>query len=128
MNNEKVIRSFTSKVRELYTKKNAKDLGFVYRLLPYVHYETNTVCHNPYETDPKKIKKMSQQDIAELVGLDVRNVRRKMNRMTLGSEYVFAEITVGKYKHYKVNPFLFYRKNGKPDATLQSIFTIRKPV
>lgn len=128
MKDEKVIRSFTTKVKELYSRNTAKDLGFIYKLLPYVHYETNTICHNPFETDPKQIQKLTQSEIAEIVGMDTSNIRRKMNRLTLSKEYVFAEVTVGRSKHYMVNPFLFYRKNGKPDATLTTIFTIRKPI
>lgn len=124
---DKVIRSFTTKVKELYTTTSAKDLGFIYKLLPYVHYETNTLCNNPYEKNPMKIQKLSQVDIAEIVGIDARNVRRKLKRLTLGVEYVFAEISVGRTKQYMVNPFLFYRRQGKPNATLTTIFTIRKP-
>jgi CRP-like cAMP-binding protein len=123
--NQKVIRSFTTKVRQLYTKKNAKDLGFVYKLLPFVHYETNTLCHNPFEPDPRQIMKMSQQDIADVIGTDRVTVNRKMKRLTLGDEYLFAEVNVGKKNCYMLNPFVFYRKQGKPDATLQTIFAIR---
>jgi CRP-like cAMP-binding protein len=123
--NSKVIRSFTTKVRELYTQKNAKDLGFIYKLLPFVHYETNTICHNPFEAEPQRIMKMSQQDIADVTGTDRITVNRKMKRLTLGDEYLFAEVNVGKTKCYMLNPFVFYRKNGKPDATLQTIFAIK---
>lgn len=123
--NQKVIRSFTARVRTLYTKKNAKDLGFVYKLLPYVHYETNTICHNPFEKDVKQINYMSQLEIAELTKEDESTIWRKMNRLVLGGEYLFAEIKVGKEKFYKINPFVFYRKNGKPDATLNEIFLIK---
>jgi hypothetical protein len=70
--------------------------------------------------------KMSQQDIADVVGTDRITVNRKMKRLTLGDEYLFAEVNVGKKNYYMLNPFVFYRKQGKPDATLQTIFAVKR--
>lgn len=120
--NTRVIKSFTNKVREMYKGSSAKKLGFVYKLLPFIHLETNTICTNPYETDIDRIAQLSKSDIAELTGEDERNIYRKIRGMKLGDEYVFAEVVSGNTRYYKINPFIFYRKTGEPDATLREMF------
>lgn len=42
--NRKGIKSFISKVRTLYEHNIVLDLGFIYRLLPYVHLDKNVIC------------------------------------------------------------------------------------
>lgn len=123
--NRNVIKSFTTKVKELYTEVNAKDLGFIYKLLPFVHFETNTICVNPYEKDVEYTVPLNKADIATIAGMTEKSVYSKMRNLKLGNEYVFAEVIHGKYRFYKVNPFVFYRKNGKPDPTLREMFSLR---
>ncbi len=122
--NKHVIKSFTHKVRKLYTVRSAKKLGFIYKLLPYIHFETNTVCANPYEKDVKNIRQLSKAEIAELTGVSEKTVFNYLRRMKLGDEFVFAEIRRGNTRYYKLNPFIFYRKNGEPDATLREMFLL----
>ncbi|MEK4910577.1 helix-turn-helix domain-containing protein [Niallia sp. FSL M8-0099] len=122
--NPNVIKSFTTKVRELYTGRNANKLGFVYKLLPYVHFETNTICANPYEKEVADISQLTKQEIAQLTGVSEKTVYTYLRKMKLGDEYVFAEIRRGNERYYKLNPFIFYRKNGRPDATLREMFRL----
>jgi hypothetical protein len=119
-----VIRSFTTKVRELYTGRNAKKLGFIYKLLPYVHFETNTICANPYERSAENITQLSKGEIASLTGVSEKTVFSYLRSMKLGDEFVFAEIRRGNERYYKLNPFIFYRKQGRPDATLREMFRL----
>jgi DNA-binding CsgD family transcriptional regulator len=122
--NPNVIKSFTAKVRELYTGRNANKLGFVYKLLQYIHFETNTVCENPFEKDVALITQLTKQEIAEVTGVSEKTVYSYLRKMKLGDEYVFAEIRRGNERYYKLNPFIFYRKNGRPDATLREMFRL----
>jgi hypothetical protein len=123
--NAYVIKSFVAKVKELYSEVSAKDLGFVYKLLPFVHYETNTVCANPFERDVENTIAMTKEDIAQITGVDVKTVYRKLRKLRFGDQYVFAEVVYGRSRYYKINPFVFYRKAGVPDATLREMFSIR---
>ncbi|KYC67185.1 helix-turn-helix domain-containing protein [Heyndrickxia coagulans] len=122
--NTRVIKTFTAKVRSLYTPRNANKLGFIYKLLPFIHFETNTVCANPFEPNIERIEELSKTDIAELTGVSEKTVYNYLRRMKLGDEFVFAEIRRGKTRYYKLNPFIFYRKDGEPDATLREIFRL----
>jgi hypothetical protein len=124
IDNPHVIRSFTTKVRELYTGRNANKLGFIYKLLPYVHLETNTICANPYEKGVENIHQLSKSQIAVLTGVSEKTVFSYLRSMKLGDEFVFAEIRRGNERYYKLNPFIFYRKQGRPDATLREMFRL----
>lgn len=122
--NQFVIKSFTAKIRKLFNGRNAKKLGFIYKLLPYIHFETNTVCSNPYDNNVDNIRQLSKGDIASLTGVSEKTVYSYLRKMKLGDEFVFAEIRRGNEKYYKLNPFIFYRKNGQPDATLREMFRL----
>jgi hypothetical protein len=122
--NSYVIKSFTAKVRALYSPRNANKLGFIYKLLPLVHLETNTVCSNPFEPNVENIVQLSKKDIANITGVSEKTVYTYLRKMKLGDEFVFAEIRRGNTRYYKLNPFIFYRKNGQPDATLREIFRL----
>lgn len=123
--NSAVVKTFVAKVKALYNEVNAKDLGFVYKLLRFVHLETNTICANPYERDVENTLPLTKEDIAHVTGVTEKSVYTKLRNLRFGDQYVFAEVVYGKYRYYKINPFVFYRKNGQPDATLREMFSIR---
>ncbi|GMA51819.1 hypothetical protein GCM10025857_31760 [Alicyclobacillus contaminans] len=112
------IKSFHEQVREMYSANNAKDLGFVYKLLPYVHWSTNYLSHNPDETDPDNVSTMSRKDLAEITKLDEKTLTSKMRRMRIANNPVFACVRVGDEMEYMLNPEIFYRRDGKPDDTI----------
>jgi hypothetical protein len=118
-----LIRSYTTTLKELYKSVTAKDLGFIYKLLPYVHKETNFLCENPIEKNPLLIRPLNKKNIARIVGVDEKTVYRKLHRLKLSDMYVFAEVSKGGVNNaYMINPFIFYRKGGNPDKTLKTIF------
>src|SRR5690606_32536787 len=51
-----VVKAFTSAVRKLAGRLRPSELGFVYKLLPHVHFATNMICADPFEPDPTKIR------------------------------------------------------------------------
>ncbi len=123
--NTAVVKTFVAKVKELYSEVHARDLGFVYKLLRHIHLETNTICANPYERDVENTIPLTKEDIAKLTGVTGKSVYTKLRNLRFGDQYVFAEVLYGKARYYKINPFVFYRKNGQPDATLREMFSIR---
>ena len=114
------------------------NLGLLYDLIPHINFVTNTICENPYETDPTKLKKLNQKQICELLGISKPTFNRLLD-MEYEGKVVFAEVRIKrKFKSYLVNPWVFYRLDGRPndslieeevdpynpDKTLQSIFSI----
>ena len=129
---KRVAKTFSEQIRKLYqaniNKKNKKkpaDMGFLYLILPYINYENNVLCSNPFETDGGNIEALSVADICKITGLDKKNVQGKINNLKWDGMTVFAKVLKGRKTHLKVNPFVFYRKDGEPDKSLQADFLIR---
>lgn len=129
--NTKVVKTFSEQIRKLYCENSSKkkkkpaDMGFLYLILPYIHYENNVLCSNPFETNPENINALSIADICEITGLDKKNVQAKINSLKWDGMTVFAKLIKGRKIQLKVNPFVFYRKDGEPDKSLQADFLIK---
>lgn len=122
--NRAVIRSYTAKVKQLYREVRAVDLGLMYRMLAYVHYETNALCANPLERDPSKIRWFNGSELAEAIGIDSKELSKRLPRMKFGNEYVVARIKHGGTTSYMFNHKVFYRNSREPDATLVAMFAV----
>lgn len=100
----------------------AADLGFVYKLLPYVHYETNTVCADPF-ADPEDVRFLNEREIAEAVGMSEKEavkVLARLRKSNILRGYINANnrrdtLTI-------LNPYVFYRKKGEPDPMVLALF------
>lgn len=123
--NKHVLKVFSTRIRELYKQVGAGDLGFIYSLLPYVHFEQNILCTNPHELNSRLINVLTLQDIVDKTGVSSREVRRKINQLTFdGMGCIKIESLLGK-KCYRMNPFVVYRKDGEPPKLLKDSFLIR---
>lgn len=124
--NRAVIRAYTAKVREIYREVNAADLGLIYRMLMFVHFETNALCANPTEKDPRKVRWFNGKELAEAIGVHEKTLSNRLSRLKFGGEYVIARLKIGKETtKYIFNPNVFYRKDSEPDATLVSMFNVK---
>ena len=121
--NERVIKTFMSALKKASEMVSKADLGILYRLLPYVHYSTNMICINPFEQDAEKIEYLNAGAVAELVGIHERKARAALDRLRKAG--IIAETTLRDRKRevfYTLNPYIFYRKPGKPDESLRAMF------
>lgn len=128
----KVVKVFCNQIRILYkshlTDKGSNqpaDLGFIYKVLPYLHYETNILCFNPYEESTTNIKKMSMTDLCVVTGLDKKNLQNKIKRLNWDGMTVFLKVSEGRRMYFKVNPFLLYRKSGDADESTRIDFHLK---
>jgi hypothetical protein len=120
-----VVKSYTAKIKQVYREVKAADIGLIYRMLPFVHYETNALCENPFETNPDKIRWFTRKTLAEAIGVSPSEISRRLPKMTFDGEFVIAQVIVGGKRVYMFNPWVFYRKNGEPDKTLQAVFNVK---
>jgi hypothetical protein len=126
-NNQYVVKSYTTKIKHVYREVKATDIGLIYRMLPYVHQETNALCENPFEKDPTKIRWFNRKELAQVIGVDPDTLRRRLPKMTFDGKYVIARIKVGGApERYTFNPSVFYRKDTAPDNTLVAMFNVAK--
>lgn len=121
---DKVVKVFIGSLKELYKQEEIKpaDIGFLYKLLPYMHYESNHLVKNPYERDYARAQALSQRDVVLITGLDEKNVKKHL-RMKLSGVHVFGTFKAGKNSIYKVNPSLFFR-GIEPTEELRADFTL----
>ncbi|MEI4622137.1 hypothetical protein KFD70_19165 [Bacillus pfraonensis] len=119
---QKIIKLFTTTLKHLCEVLKPAEIGFLYKLLPYVHYETNMVCINPHEVDPTKIEFLNIKAIAQLVDMEEKKVSTLLTKLRKG--LIVAEVRRQDKKNifFVLNPYIFYRKSGKPDDTLRGMF------
>jgi hypothetical protein len=122
-----VIKAYTTKIKRVYREVKAADIGLIYRMLPFVHMETNALCGNPFEKDPSSISWFNRKELAEVIGVNPDFLGRRLPNMKFDKEYVIARIKIGKEpERYAFNPKVFYRQNKTPDPTLQAMFSVKR--
>lgn len=124
-NDQYIVKTYTAKLKRVYSEVKATDIGLIYRMLPYIHYDTNTLCRNPFESNPALIDPFNRKQLAEAIGVSPSELSRRLPKMTFDGEYVIAKVTVGGKQSYMFNPWVFYRKDDEPDKTLQAIFNVK---
>lgn len=125
-------RIYIDGIRELYDKisvRQHRQLGFLFRLIPYLNIEYNIVCYNPYEKDLQCIEPMPLKDIAERLGYSDDHLNRVTNEL-LKLKTVNGKGVIGmafnkddrrSYKVY-VNPAVIYKgENYKAVEVLEKL-------
>lgn len=121
------IKTYTAKVKRVYSEVKAADIGLIYRMLPLVHMSTNAICDNPFEKNPKNVRWLNRKELAEYLGVDASYLGRRLPQMKFDGEYVVARIKVGSEpERYTMNPSVFYRQDKAPDDTLLAMFAVDK--
>jgi hypothetical protein len=121
-NHNRVIKLFTTTLKKLTAVLTASELGFLYKLLPYVHYDTNMICADPF-TEPEKIQFLNKTQIALLVDMDEKKASKllgKLRKIGVVAETIRQDDR--RDRIFTLNPYVFYRKKGRPDDTLRGLF------
>ncbi|MFB9762484.1 hypothetical protein [Ectobacillus funiculus] len=119
---ENVIKVFATPLKQIAKELTASELGFLYKLLPFVHYETNMICADPFSA-PEQIQFLNKTQISRLVEMEEKKASRTIDKLRRAG--VLAETTRQDDKRdkiYTLNPYIFFRKSGKPDDTLRGLF------
>jgi DNA-binding MarR family transcriptional regulator len=121
-----LVKTFFTTLKKL--KLKPAELGALYKLLPYVHFETNMICADPFEVDPAEIRFLNTKQIADKLGTHEKNTiellraLKKAGAISETSKFVEDRRT----KYITLNPYIFFRKAGDPDASLMAMF-LAKP-
>lgn len=116
-----LIKTFSTALKRFNVKP--ADLGFVYKLLPNVHYETNIICADPFVEQPQDVRFLNEKQIAELVGMTESKTKETLKRLRKAGVVGVWNSDDSREKLTVLNPYVFYRKQGKPDSTLQALFS-----
>lgn len=124
-----VIRVFDNAIKELYEKSKPiehKKLALLIKILPYISFKFNCLCHNTSEeiaSEVNRIKTMSE--LCELVGYDkVHSTRLKNDlfKLRVNGELVIGIFETDYGKTILVNPLVYYKGTRLED--MQSLIDI----
>lgn len=66
-------------IRRLYEateRSNHRQLGYLFKLLPFINIEYNLLCYNPLETDIEKLELISIADFCNMIGYDIAHLNK----------------------------------------------------
>ena len=116
-------RIFIDTLRNLYEHSETKQhrqLSYVFKLIPFMNYETNILCKNTYESDIEKLELLGLNDICKLLKLNHKNAK-KIERDLLkfyvvldGVKYhLFSRAVIitseGQYDYFVINPSVTWK-------------------
>ncbi|WP_054703839.1 hypothetical protein [Bacillus sp. JCM 19041] len=84
--------------------------GFLYKLLPFVHFKTNQIVDNPNEFEVSKLRLFSRNQLAKELKCDVKGVTKMMK--SLSEKRIIQIKTIKKSHCYRIHPDVMYRKYG----------------
>lgn len=118
-----VVKTYIETFKEAYKEVKAADLGLLYRMIPFIHYETNALCANPFEKDISKVRLFNGKELAEAIGIHPDTLTKRLARAKFGGRSIVARTQgVGVPVRYYVNHRLFYRRDKAPNANLRMLF------
>ena len=85
-------------IRTLYEateRSNHRQLGYLFKLLPFINLEYNMLCYNPLETAIEKIELISIADFCKMIGYDIAHLNKLM--------YIYRSIQFevgGRYERF----------------------------
>ncbi|MGL5767042.1 MAG: hypothetical protein ACRCX8_15515 [Sarcina sp.] len=138
--NTEYTRIFIDTTRTIYENckvSQHKYLSYVFKLIPYLHYELNILCENPEEENFFKIRKLSFQRICELLNIstdssNMSKVKRELVRFNVKianvEYYLFSYVRVmngfGMKDFFAVNPSVIWSGTREEMAkdTLKGLF------
>lgn len=123
--NKKLVKAFSTKIREVYRDLSPADLGILYMVIPHIHYKSNVICSNPHEMDIRKVNTLSISQLAELTGYTKHELSRRISRMEFGDYIVFSKTIKQGKAHLTINPLVFYRMDGEPRQDIVDTFLIQ---
>ncbi|MFE4129695.1 hypothetical protein [Peribacillus sp. YIM B13482] len=122
---DKAVKVFINSLQEAFKEGlQPADIGFIYKSIQFIHYETNLLVANPTERDLHQVQTLSLEALAEVMGLSVEETSRKLGNLQWTNMYVYGKIRVGRELIIKANPNLLYRKAGEFDETLGAEFVV----
>lgn len=111
-----------TKLREVVEDLKLEQLGFLYKVLPYFHYDTCVLAHNPNELDEKKIQSMNRNELASAINYDVDNITTLVKKLE-EKGLIMSTRSCGNVLYY-IHPDLMYRQTN--DGDIEKFNALRK--
>ena len=132
---------YINAVRNLYNPTDAKkhkQLGYVFKLLPYINLEFNIFCKDPFEKQLDNIEPLTIADLCKLVNYDVTQSTRLIKELQSikfihngDEEYLLSFVDNGIDTPYRkkiyVNPHIIYNGSDYRRVEVLGAFCKVKP-
>ncbi|MGG0793165.1 hypothetical protein ABE137_03935 [Brevibacillus laterosporus] len=103
------------KAREIAEELTLSEIGLLYKILPFFHYQTYYLCDNPDEENPEVIRHLNREQLAEKIGHDPQTVSELVGK--LRSKGVLMTTGSRNTTHYLVHPDVMFRKEYEDEYT-----------
>lgn len=103
------------KAREIAEELTLSEIGLLYKILPFFHYQTYYLCENPDEENPEVIRHLNREQLAEKIGHDPQTVSDLVGK--LRSKGVLMTTGSRNTTHYLVHPDVMFRKEYEDEYT-----------
>ncbi|WP_375199722.1 hypothetical protein [Bacillus sp. RS11] len=100
----------TTKLREAVGQLKLEHLGFLYKILPFFHYEKCVLAHNPNEKDESKVQYMNRNELAVAINHDVDTITKLVRQ--LAENGLIMVTNSSRNVLYYVHPDLMYRQEN----------------
>lgn len=121
-----VVRMFEEAIQEIYNKTRANEHKYIskfFEMLPYINYQSNTLCKNPKEEDFHKSEPLSLKEAQELFGYkSKKGMISSLFKIKVGGEPVIMVAMSNGVDVLVVNPRVYYK--GKDIDSLSAIIRI----
>lgn len=116
-NKKEYVKIYDDGIKDLYEGVEPikhKKLNVLIKMLPYIHFDINIICHNPNELNKSAIKPMTVAELCEVIGYDkTQSSRLKKDLMSFkvnGYNVITTSMVNNKYT-ISVNPRVYYKGN-----------------
>ncbi len=79
--NKEFVRCFQQIIQDLSKSIKLEDLGFLLTIIPYIHYNKNIICHNPFESNLDLIKPMNVSELSVVLGISRPTLYTKIENL-----------------------------------------------
>lgn len=104
-------RIYQTKTRTDIAKVSIQAAGFLYKMIPYIHYEYMYLCCNPNVRHSEEIRHLSQNRFAKEVGVDDITALRCMREL-ITAGFVMRSEAFGA-RIIRMNPDVMFRKRPR---------------
>lgn len=104
----KFTKLYQYHANEITRDLDLNELGLLYKILPYFHYQTYYLCANPDEPEETAIEHLTRERLADLIGHEPETVSRLVSR--LQSKGVILSTKAVNSVNYIVHPDVMYRQ------------------
>lgn len=115
LSGERFTKIYVGKLAEVCEGLDLKEIGLLYKVLPYFHYREFYLCANPNEPDIEKLIFLDRNGLAAAVGHDVATVSSLVKK--LRSQKAMLSTKSGNSVRYLVHPDLFGRQRNESEWT-----------